>query len=184
MLQQSKAQYIIGAKGVKSLPFALILVVAIGSLCYAQPTPLSPGTSSEPGEKVTTTRPTFRWQGVSGASKYGLYVSKYPYGEANIVYQNENISGTATSFTIPKDLEQGQKYRWNMRAFKNGHGLHFHHACTFIFHHQSRPLFHQVALLSRAKELQPRVPPFIGKAFQGQNGMVFTSASILMEQTM
>lgn len=36
------------------------------------------------------------------------------------MYQTENISGSATSFTIPIDLEQGQKYRWNMRAFKNG----------------------------------------------------------------
>jgi len=90
------------------------------SFCWSQPTPQSPGTSSKPGERVTKYRPTFRWQGVSGASKYGLYISKYPYGPANLVYENETISGSSTSFTLDSDLEPGRLYRWNMRAYKDG----------------------------------------------------------------
>jgi hypothetical protein len=36
------------------------------------------------------------------------------------VYENENISGSLTSFTIDKNLEYGHLYRWNMRAYVNG----------------------------------------------------------------
>ncbi len=95
------------------------------SFCWSQPTPQSPGTSSKPGERVTKYRPTFRWQGVSGASKYGLYISKYPYGQANLVYENETISGSSTSFTLDSDLEPGHLYRWNMRAYKGGQWTEF-----------------------------------------------------------
>jgi len=72
------------------------------SLCQAQPVPKSPGYSSEPGERVNEIRPTFTWQRVTNATKYGLYISKYPYGSGNIVYENENISGSLSSFTIEK----------------------------------------------------------------------------------
>jgi hypothetical protein len=90
------------------------------SLCQAQPEPQSPGYTSAPGERVTQLRPTFTWKKVTGATKYGLYISKYPYGSSNIVYENENISGSLTSFTIDKNLEYGHLYRWNMRAYVNG----------------------------------------------------------------
>ena len=90
------------------------------SLCQAQPVPKSPGYSSEPGERVNEIRPTFTWQRVTNATKYGLYISKYPYGSGNIVYENENISGSLSSFTIEKNLKYGHLYRWNMRAYVNG----------------------------------------------------------------
>jgi hypothetical protein len=90
------------------------------SLCQAQPVPKSPGYSSEYGERVNEIRPTFTWQRVTNATKYGLYISKYPYGPSNIVYENENISGSLSSFTIEKNLEYGHLYRWNMRAYVNG----------------------------------------------------------------
>lgn len=98
----------------------LIMSCFLTSLCQAQPEPQSPGYTSAPGERVTQLRPTFTWKKVTGATKYGLYISKYPYGSNNIVYENENISGSLTSFTIDKNLEYGHLYRWNMRAYVNG----------------------------------------------------------------
>jgi len=81
------------------------------------PTLTSPGTSSEPGEEIDTLTPTFRWQAVSSADQYGLYISKYPYGSSNIVYENEAISGSSISLPLPSGyLQDGVKYRWNMRA--------------------------------------------------------------------
>jgi N-acetylmuramoyl-L-alanine amidase len=54
----------------------------------AAPEPLSPGLSGS--LEVNTTNPVqFSWAGVQGATRYGLYISKYPYGSANLVYQNE-----------------------------------------------------------------------------------------------
>jgi hypothetical protein len=105
---------------VSRYPILWLLLLFSATLCYGQPTPLSPGKSSEPGGRVTSYRPTFKWQGVSGATKYGLYISKYPYGAANIVYEKEDISGSQTSFTLDRNLEPGHLYRWNMRAYKNG----------------------------------------------------------------
>lgn len=84
------------------------------------PTLISPGSSSVPGTNVPTTTPTFQWQGVSGAARYGLYISQYPYGAANLVYQNENVSGSSTSFTVPSGyLQNGVQYRWNMTTFNS-----------------------------------------------------------------
>jgi GH25 family lysozyme M1 (1,4-beta-N-acetylmuramidase) len=81
------------------------------------PTLTSPGTSSKPGEEIETLTPTFRWQAVSSADQYGLYISKDPYGSGNIVYENEAISGSSTSLPLPSGyLQDGVKYRWNMRA--------------------------------------------------------------------
>jgi GH25 family lysozyme M1 (1,4-beta-N-acetylmuramidase) len=81
------------------------------------PTLISPGTNSEPGEEINTLTPTFRWNSASNADCYGLYISKYPYGSSNIVYENEAISGSSTSLPLPSGyLQDGVKYRWNMRA--------------------------------------------------------------------
>jgi len=95
------------------------LLIQLGATAtLPPPTPLSPGTNSSPGETISTTTPTFSWTGVSGASRYGLYISKPPYGESNLVYQNENLTGT--SFTIPSGyLVSGGQYRWNMTTFNS-----------------------------------------------------------------
>ena len=67
------------------------------------------------GATSVSLTPTFQWQAVSGATKYGLYVSKPPYGEANLVYENESVTGI--SLTLPSGiLSEGITYRWNMRA--------------------------------------------------------------------
>jgi hypothetical protein len=87
------------------------------------PTLISPGTSSEPGEEINTLTPTFRWNSVSNADSYGLYISKYPYGSGNIIFEQEGITGT--SFNLPSGyLQDGVKYRWNMKAFNSvGEGM-------------------------------------------------------------
>ena len=80
------------------------------------PTILSPGSQSPPGPLLTTLTPTFTWNAATGATGYGLYISKYPYGYANIIYQNTSLSGT--SFTLPSGvLQNGVQYRWGMTSF-------------------------------------------------------------------
>ena len=78
------------------------------------PRVVSPGTTSE-GSVVQGLTPTFKWEAVPGAERYGLYISKHPFGETNVVYRNETIK--ATTFSLPKGvLAPGEKYRWNVRA--------------------------------------------------------------------
>jgi len=76
------------------------------------PKPLSPqGT-------IGTLTPTFKWTRVANAT-YSLYISKAPYGEANVIFEKEDITGT--SFTIPSgNLENNTKYRFDVRANLNG----------------------------------------------------------------
>jgi len=79
------------------------------------PTPLSPGTTSDPGPTIDTLTPTLQWQTVSNADYYNLSISVYPYGTSNIIYNPQQIYGS--SITVPSGtLEAGKKYRWNMRA--------------------------------------------------------------------
>ena len=40
------------------------------------PSIISPGSVSAPGQQLTTTTPTFQWGSVSGANRYGLYISQ------------------------------------------------------------------------------------------------------------
>ena len=82
------------------------------------PTISSPGSTSAPGTPLTTLTPTFYWTGVTGASRYGLYISQYPYGSGNIIYSTAYASGT--SLTIPAGyLQNGVEYRWNMTSFNS-----------------------------------------------------------------
>jgi hypothetical protein len=80
---------------------------------------LSPGLSGS--LEVSTVNPVqFSWAGVQGATRYGLYISKYPYGGANLVYQNEQISASSNSLTLAASAFRAtgeNRYRWNMTAF-------------------------------------------------------------------
>src|SRR5262249_10615741 len=61
-----------------------------------------------------------QWNTPAGSpTGYGVYVSVAPYGSGNLVVNDENVSGSATSYTA--NLQAGEQYRWNMRA-KNGTG--------------------------------------------------------------
>ncbi len=98
------------------------------------PTLISPGYNSEPGEIIYENTPTFQWENLPDADYYGLYISKYPYGPANLVYDSEEdytdgkIYGTSFN-ELPSDiLEYGEKYRWNMRSHNtNGWSLFSDH---------------------------------------------------------
>ena len=82
---------------------------SVGNTLYFQtpapplsgPTITSPGTSTDTGSAVSSLTPTMYWNGVSGASDYGLYISQYPYGSSNIIYSNSSLSGTSTNFVLP-----------------------------------------------------------------------------------
>ncbi len=97
----------------------------IGPAFPDAPALVSPGSSTLPGATASVAQNgslEFRWTAVRGATRYGLYISKAPYGAANLVYSNEQVTGSI--LTIP--LSEFQRadisaYRWNMTAF-NGPG--------------------------------------------------------------
>lgn len=84
----------------------------------AAPTTLSPGSlDGSHVEVIETTTPTFAWEAVAGADFYELYISRYPYGEGNVVYTDVWIPGAATADSVPAGiLENGTDYRWEMVA--------------------------------------------------------------------
>jgi len=90
------------------------------------PTLISPGYDSEPGQLIYNLTPTFNWENVSNVDFYTLYISKYPYGPDNIVFDSEvsydPINGTSFKLYdgILTDME---RYRWNMRAFNISTGF-------------------------------------------------------------
>ncbi len=91
----------------------------------------TPGTGSDTNAEVAVNGTTFSWGAISGASRYGLYISKEPYGSANLVFTKEDITGT--SFSLPAGtLQANIKYRWNMTAF-NGSGTNGNFASPFYF---------------------------------------------------
>ena len=57
-------------------------------------------------------RPTFRWRGVSGATRYALCIFGPPYGMDDIVFLRGDI--IETSFTLPFHLEERVTYRWTV----------------------------------------------------------------------
>ena len=83
------------------------------------PTILSPGTTTDQGFSINTVTPALEWLAAPGAQAYGLYISQYPYGPSNIIYEHQGLGGT--QHTLPDGvLNNGTKYRWNMTSFVNG----------------------------------------------------------------
>ena len=76
---------------------------------------VAPGSAGKPVPAIMTASPTFRWKPVPSAKRYGLYVSKHPFGTGHFVYRNESI--TNSFFTFPKGLlSPGKTYRWNVKS--------------------------------------------------------------------
>jgi len=84
----------------------------------ARPKTFSPGSLDEAEIKViATTTPTLTWEAVEGTDFYEVYVSRHPYGDSNLVYQNVWIPGPSSSHAVPEGkLASGVDYRWNMVA--------------------------------------------------------------------
>ncbi|HME44614.1 MAG TPA: secretin N-terminal domain-containing protein [Syntrophorhabdales bacterium] len=83
---------------------------------------IAPGSAHTPLPVIMTASPTFRWKSVPNASRYGLYISKYPFRNGQFVYRNESI--TESTFTLPRGLlSPGKTYRWNVKIqTKSGWG--------------------------------------------------------------
>jgi len=94
------------------------------------PTLVSPLNNST----VATNTPIFRWNQVSNAEYYSLYISKSPYGPSNLVFNSRKDYGKidGTSFTLPSGiLTNGVTYRWNMRAYDSDGWSSFSEALYF-----------------------------------------------------
>jgi hypothetical protein len=67
------------------------------------------------GTVVRSTRPTFDWHPLNGASSYIVTVLDADF---NPVATSPRL--TATSWTVPEPLRRGVVYRWQVTALKNG----------------------------------------------------------------
>ncbi len=90
----------------------------------AAPVALEPGSGTAPGIEVTGDTITFRWNGVQNATGYGFYMSKAPYGAANLIINREDIPASSRSISYSvsdlKALSGGNlNLKWNMTAFQN-----------------------------------------------------------------
>jgi len=77
-------------------------------------TALTPPTLISPtdGETLLTTRPTFDWDVVDGATSYTLQVSTTPA----FTTLNVNVAVTASAYTIPVDLPKNKVMYWRVRS--------------------------------------------------------------------
>ena len=83
------------------------------------------------GVSMDINTPVFKWNqsewsGLPDPEYYALYISEYPYGEENLVFNSRSYGNgkiTGESFEIPDDLPEDQQlqpdaqYRWNVQAF-------------------------------------------------------------------
>lgn len=104
-----------------SFLFLLLAAPALAGLANAaaptgSPVLSGPGAGSAPGTLLGTLTPTLSWSPVAGATDYRVYVSKDPYGEANLVMSQGDVAGT--SYVVPTGkLAADTKYRWNVRPY-------------------------------------------------------------------
>ena len=64
---------------------------------------------------VNTEKPTLRWQALAGATRYRVQVTDRDFDE---VARIDDL--TATQWTLPKALARGQKYSWQVTAYRDG----------------------------------------------------------------
>jgi hypothetical protein len=67
------------------------------------------------GTAVETDRPTLRWQRLEGASSYTVAVF-----DARLDPVATSPALTGSEWTVPKDLERGQNFTWQVTALKGG----------------------------------------------------------------
>ncbi|MCI0562262.1 MAG: fibronectin type III domain-containing protein, partial [Nitrososphaera sp.] len=80
------------------------------------PSNLSPGASSESqAPRLTTLTPTLSFSDVPNVDIYVVYISKKPYGEANIIHTGFVTSGS--SYRVPNGvLALNSLYRWDVTS--------------------------------------------------------------------
>jgi hypothetical protein len=66
---------------------------------------------------ITTSKPTFAWTAVSGATRYDVWVRNVSTGQDQVI-RNMNVQGT--SLSSPIVLDDGQTYHWWVRANVGG----------------------------------------------------------------
>ena len=86
----------------------------------ARPTLVGPGDTIQPGSTLSSLRPTLSWNALANAQGYNVYISQYPYGQANTFYSAQ-VSGGTTAFQIPANtpLPENTKCRWKVTALFN-----------------------------------------------------------------
>jgi hypothetical protein len=81
----------------------------------ATPTCVSPGTSTSPGQTITTLTPTLSWTAIPGATDYDVFIRKDPLVPGPLVLQQYCVTGS--SLVVPAGtLVNGGLYRWNIQA--------------------------------------------------------------------
>lgn len=84
-------------------------------------------------------RPTFEWTAVEGATRYGLYIKDVETNQ--LVFDSDQLGSpiTGTSYTLPRNLEPGRQYRWNMRAGNEAGWGSFSQVADFFTVHPQPP---------------------------------------------
>lgn len=72
------------------------------------------GGTTPPGMPLSSLNPTLTWN--SPTLYHWFYVSQYPFGSTNLIYNNASCIYANNSFTLPTSLRAGMIYRWNMRT--------------------------------------------------------------------
>ncbi|HDP94945.1 MAG TPA: fibronectin type III domain-containing protein [Candidatus Aminicenantes bacterium] len=87
------------------------------------PQPPPPASYAEPanGATVSGSAVALIWNASAGATRYHLQVAKLPvFPKVNLHYSNDNIA--ATQFAVPGMPNDGTKFYWRVRAFKEEGG--------------------------------------------------------------
>ena len=80
------------------------------------PVLIGPGSANPPYPTINSLTPTFQWQAVSGALRYGLYIRRM--SDSVLILDDSNFTGT--SFIIPAGyLSYNILYRWNMATYNS-----------------------------------------------------------------
>jgi hypothetical protein len=95
-------------------PSTYLYFTTPGTASLPAPVVVSPGSTTSPGPALTTSKPTFTWDAVTGVTFTGYQLNLKNVTTGTLV--SYAISKTATSFTLPTALTTGDDYVWNLGA--------------------------------------------------------------------
>jgi len=76
-----------------------------------------PGAAVRPGPFIDDRTPTLQWHSLDASvTDFAIAISRYPYGEANVIYSSDWRSGRPTAYTVTRALEPGTRYRWRLEV--------------------------------------------------------------------